>query len=759
MQTNEQALAAARQHQESGRLAEAIALFRQVVDVEPNHVDALFQLGNLSIQGGHPREAVEWLERAVRGDSSQPAIHITLGEAYRRLGDVGRAVACNQQAIRVRPEFAPAHSNLGLLHWQQGNLDGAAGSFRALVQLVPDEPRAQLMLGDVLHQQGRLDEAEACFRRAVQLTPANPDGHHRLATVLQAGGRTEEAAAAYREVLALRPHDLAALVNLATCQQRLGDAAEAESCYRRALTVDPDCGPAHGNLGALLVDLRRNDEALTHCRRAIELRPRVAEAYMNLANALQALNRPDEAIEVCRRGIDQNRKVSQLYCNLGYTLRETGQLDDALEAFRESVRLDPADPEPHSNLVYTMNYVPGVQPQAVFAEHCLWAQRHADALTRTAQPHAIDRASDRRLRIGYVSSHFRRHAVNFFVEPILASHDHARFEVFCYNGAASSAADTTTEKLKSFADHWREIGPLADVAAARCVREDKIDILVDLAGHIAGNRLGAFARKPAPVQVSYIGYQNTTGMSAMDYRLTDAWSDPPASDAFYTEQLVRLDGSFFCYLPALTPDLPSLPALSNGYVTFGSFNHFAKVTPQVLDTWATLLAHLPDSRLSLLAPASETLKLRVLDAFARRGVDAQRVDLHSRQPYERYLQAISRVDIALDPFPFNGHTTTCDCLWMGVPVVSLAGESYASRFGSSALVTLGLQELVASDVDQYVSIASALAADREKLAQLRATLRDRMKASPLLDFVGFTRKLEAAYGWMWSRWCEQELTR
>jgi protein O-GlcNAc transferase len=754
MPTISETLDAARRHHQAGRRAEAVSEYGRVIEQDPDNLQALFQLGVLHLETNEPAAAVEWLLRAVRLDPLQPAIQITLGEGYRRLGDLARAFECNREAVRVRPDFVPAMSNLGLLLWRQGNLVEAAEWLRKRAQLVPADPGASVMLGDVLVEQKAFVEAESCFRRALALAPGNAEFRGRLALALQSLGRFDDAAAEFRNVLASRPQDAAALVNLGVCLQRLGDDAQAEACYRRALEIDTEFAPAHGNLGALLVERHRCAEALAYCRRAIELRPQVAEAYMNLANAQQELGKPDEAIETCRRGIEKSPHVSQLYCNLGFSYREIGALDQALAAFRESVRLAPTDPQPHSNLLYTLNFVSGMAPQAVFAEHQRWAERHADPLTRTAPPHANPRTTDRRLRVGYVSAHFRGHAVNFFVEPILASHDHGAFEVFCYSNVTPADCDTTTARLRGFADHWLDIGLSDDAAAARRVRDDQIDILVDLSGHIAGNRLGVFARRPAPVQVSYIGYQNTTGMKAIDYRLTDNWSDPPQeSDACYSEQLIRLPGSFFCYLPAESPPVAPLPALANGYVTFASLNHFAKVTPQVLEAWSQVLASVLRSRLILIAPASHALRARVVETFQRRGVDAARIEFIERQPHAAYLETVSRADVALDPFPFNGHTTTCDCLWMGVPVVSLAGRTYASRFGSSGLVTLGHEEWIADSVERYVDVAVRVANDPDKLSRWRATLRARMTASRLLDFAGFTRNLEDAYRRMWQRWC------
>jgi predicted O-linked N-acetylglucosamine transferase (SPINDLY family) len=462
----------------------------------------------------------------------------------------------------------------------------------------------------------------------------------------------------------------------------------------------------------------------------------------------------DEAVATARRAIELDPNFSYSHGTLGSSLRNLGRLDESIRELRTAVELTPDECVHRDVLIYTLLFHPASLPEQIFAEHVRWAQLFTDPLTAAASPHTNDRNTDRRLRVGYVSAHYFNHAVNFFSEPLLAAHDHDTIELFCYDNG--SQQDDANRRLRSCADHWREIGHLTDGQAAQTVRQDQIDILIDLSGHIAGHRLLLFARKPAPVQVTYLGYQATTGMQAMDYRLSDEWSDPPGTtDACYTEKLVRLAPAFFCYRPS--PDAPPvgpLPALENGYTTFGSFNNFAKVTPAVLATWAQLLRQVPQSCLVLLAHAVPSLLAYVKQQFANHGVEAERVTVLNRCARGDYLQRISQVDIALDPFPFNGHTTTCDALWQGVPVVTLAGNSYAARFGSSAHVNLELKELVAASAEQYVAIAAGLAGDLERLQTVRADLRTRMAASPLLDGPGFARRVETAYRGMWIDWCQ-----
>ena len=582
--------------------------------------------------------------------------------------------------------------------------------------------------------------------------------HKSLGGTLRSRGAVADAEAAYREALRLKPDFVEAHNDLGTLLWDQHRLAEARACHTAALRLRPERADSHNHLGNVLRDEGQIPAAIEAYRQALQLDPHYGAAHCNLANTLADGGWTEEALVEFQRALEIAPGDADVIVNYGTCLQSQGRLDEAIESYRKAVCLDAESPGYHGNLVYALNFHPDFDAETVFAEHRVWAGRHADPLLLGSAPHANDRTPGRRLRVGYVSAHFQHHAVNFFSEPILAAHDHRAIEVFCYSAAVPAESDATTRRLQDYADHWREIAGQSDQQVSETIRADQIDILVDLTGHIGGNRLLVFARKLAPVQVTYIGYQNTTGMLAMDYRLTDAWADPPgATDHLYTEKLVRLPRAFFCYLPpALAPDVSPLPAIANGLVTFGSFNNPAKITPRVLETWAGILSAVPNSRLVLLARVTAGFRQHVGRAFERQGVSADRVELVERRPLGEYLQLIECVDIGLDPFPFNGHTTTCDCLWMGVPVVMLAGHSYASRFGGSALVNLGLRDLIAGSREDYVEIASGLAADLDRLKGLRAGLRVRMSDSPLVDAQGFTRNLEVVYRRMWADWCGKQ---
>ncbi len=599
-----------------------------------------------------------------------------------------------------------------------GDLDAAATALGDALRLAPEAAQPRVQLGRVLQDQGKAAEAEACYRQALQIDPGHASTIYNLATLLQGQGRLPEAIAAYQEVVRLDPANFS----------------------------------AHNNLAVALRDQTRHHEAIVHCRTAIELNPTFSELHRNLAGCYRASGEIDLAVDAARRAVELQPDSARGHNDLASLLHLRGQIEEALPHFRRGVELAPDDSFLRANFAHALNYAPRVDAQASYAEHVSWAVRHAEGKLPVPRPDA-GRTPGRRLRIGYVSAHFREHAIAVFSEPIVTSHDHDQFEVVCYSDVKQP--DAATARFRSAADRWVNTASLTDAELAQQIAADRVDILVDLAGHLEPNRLMAFANRPAPIQVTYLGYQNTTGMRAMGYRLTDEWSDPPGrTDRYYTEKLVRLPRAFFCYKP--WDDAPAVnkpPALAAGHVTFGSFNKLAKITTEVLATWARILAATPGSRLLMLVEPSNLAIKRIRGVFADHGVAGERVDFVAKRPRAQYLQLHHQVDIALDAFPFNGHTTVCEALWMGVPVVVLAGETYVSRFGGSALVNLNLHELLAASPEQYVEIARQLAADQERLQALRAGLRDRMLASPLLDAAGFTRRLETAYRQMWSDWC------
>ena len=635
---------------------------------------------------------------------------------------------------------------------------------RASTGVANARPRAAdvgLRRGLDLYQGGQFAEAGRELRKLLQTRPDQPDALHLLGVIEHAAGRDEAALPLLERAVAARPGDASFHNNLGAVCKTLGRTREAIAHYQRAVDEDPGYAVAHNGLGAAYLDLDEVAKARSHLERALAIDPTLAMADVNLATLFERAGDPGEAIRRYRRVIDADRvpadSYPQLANNMGLSLQSVGSPREAEQWFRRAIEQRPDFTAAHSNLLLCLNYS-ARDPEEVFAEHRRWAEQQTAAIDHMPA-RGLDAAGlepERRLRVGYATPDLGAHSVGYFIRPLLAAHDRSRVEVTTYTWSPGGVASW----LRDDADRWRDTTELRDDQFAALVREDQIDILVDLAGHTAHHRLGVLARRPAPVQVAYLGYPNTTGLDAIDYRVVDEWTDPTgATEHLHTETLVRLPGGFLCYQPPLdAPEPGEPPSVANGYIIFGSFNHLPKMTPQVVETWAGILRTMPDARFVMknLAFKDGSVRERVLDEFARNGVDAGRVELIAwTASYEEHLALYSKVDIALDTFPYGGHTTTCEGLWMGVPVVTLAGRTYAGRVTVSLLSIIGLSDLVAADADRYVEIATALARDGDRLTQLRRSLRPAMAASPLCDPSRIAREMEDAYRTMWRRYLER----
>ena len=674
--------------------------------------------------------------------------------ALHAAGRLAEAEAGYRQILAHTPRHAPSLHGLGLVLYQKGERENA----RDLLRLALDsgEADAELYnnLGTIERDLGRLEAAIVCHHRAIRLRPDHADAYNNLGNALRDYGRLREAEGAYLQALALEPAHPQAHLNHGNVLRSLGRLDEALASYRRALALTPELADAHNNIGTLYKDLGLWTASLAAYDRALALRPDWPIAIYNRANVMNELGLSEEAAAEMRRALALAPMFAEAHLNLGNMLKEQGRLTEAMASFERALEVKPGYASALSNLLFTLAYVDGISPQEIFERHRAFNARFAAPLARFIEPHANPRDPGRRLRIGYVSPDLRAHACAFFLAPLLEHHHREDVEIYAY--AEVEKPDETTLRLHRLCDHWRSTVGMSDEAVAAQIRADGIDLLVDLAGHTANSRLLVLARKPAPVQLCYLGYPATTGLDTMDYRLTDARTEPPGqSERWYTETLVRLPNSLWCYQPFDdVPEVAPLPALANGYVTFGSFNNFAKIGPRVLALWAEVLRAVPASRLFMVCVPAGAPQDRVREAFARQGVDPARLTLHGRLPRPDYLAAFAQVDIALDPFPCNGGTTTCDALWMGLPVVALIGETFLSRASYSVLHAAGLADHAAPDRAAYVARAAALAADPHALAEDHAGRRERLLASPLMRADTFARDVEQVYRLLWRRWCE-----
>ena len=774
-------------HVHSGNLTTAEILVKKVLDIEPDHPDANHILGIILIRKEQYKLACNAIAKAIHSNPISADYSNTLGLALEKWGHTDDALKSYERAIILNPRHFGSHRNRGNLLRLLGRFNDALSAFKMIVELFPNLPEGHNHCGVVLYEMGLYEEALSAYKSAIQLNPRYAEAHNNAGIVMQLLGHIKDAISAFDRAIQINSKYANAFYNRGNALCDMGHLEEAIRSYNRAIQENPNASLAHNNRGNTLLNLGHPAEALTaydnairldpvvaiyHNNRgnalrtlghpadaimayeqAIRIDPSLAEAYNNLGTALRDLGNMEKALTAYERAINLNPAHAGAYSNQGNVLRILGRYADAEESYRRALTLDPDDAESHSNLLLSLNYRSDLTEEEIFRAHCDWDLKHAQKCsnkdTSTKFKH---NEKHHRLRVGYVSADFRMHSVSYFFEPLLINHDRNEVEVYCYSN--TTCPDTTTERLCNNADYWTSIVGLSDDAVADKIRRDGIDILVDLSGHTGGNRLLVFARRPAPVQVTWLGYPNTTGMQEMDYRLTDAIADPiEKAENLHTEQLVRLKDGFLSYQhPNAAPEVSNSPVFRNHYITFGSFNNLTKVSHEVVSAWSEILRATPESHLLLKNRylADEACREQYLKLFAKHGLDTKRIHLNGRLPeLKDHLALYSQVDISLDTFPYNGTTTTFEALWMGVPVISLYGDRHASRVSASILQHTGFSDWVASNTLSYIETAIRLASNKEYLAEVRRTLRTSVAQSPLCDGKGFARNIESAYRAMW----------
>ncbi len=641
-----------------------------------------------------------------------------------------------------------------------GRWEDAAASYRQILQRWPKHPDALYLLGLVVQKNGSHAEAVELFMQAAKANPKSARAHLQRGFSLNALKQPDEAVKAFKTAIAGQSNLAEAHHQLGNTLRSLQRLPEALACLREATRLASSEGIFWLSRGLAAMQERLLDEAVESFQHAVKLNPSLPEAREILGQALMAQQRNDDAREQLREALRLRPNFAAAHHDLGRICLEEGLLPEAVAHYRQALAAK-LSPETQTNLLFVLHYLPATEPEKHFAEHRRWSEWFERPLQAGWRPHANLPVPDRRLRLGYVSPDLREHPVTSFIEPVLQRHHRDQFEVFCYS--ATKTPDAVTERLRCQTDQWRDIQGWPPEKAAELIRQDGIDILVDLAGHTTDNGLLIFARKPAPVQVTWIGYPNTTGLDAMDYRLTDSISDPPGqTDAWHSERLIRLPKNFSCYCaPAESPAVGPLPALTNGFITFGSLNNFRKLSEPTIQLWARLLRELPTARLLLKSQGlgNPNTVGRLRDQFVRAGVDAERIELlGAGLSKELHMGLYNRVDLALDPFPYNGTTTTCDALWMGVPLVTLAGKTHVARVGLSLVSQLGFSDWAVESAEAYVAKCRQMTDDLPGLAQLRLQLREQMRQSPLCDAPQFVGHLETAFRSLWQRWCAQPRT-
>jgi predicted O-linked N-acetylglucosamine transferase (SPINDLY family) len=856
-------LTMALQHHQAGRLPQAESLYRQILQAQPGHPDALHLLGVIAHQRGQHAIAVEHIGQAVVLKPENPTFHNNLGAAYRALNKLAEAEAQYRQAVALQPDYAEACHNLGNVLKEQGKLGEAVAHYQRVLELRPDSAESYNRLGNVLKEQGkpaeaenqyrqavaiqpdlaegyfnlgnvltelrRLDEAETQLRRAVAIQPGYAEAHNNLGTVLQEQGKLVEAEGQYRQAVLLNPGYAEAFYNLGTVLKDQGKLAEAEGQYRQAVVLRPGFAEAYNNLGVALQKEGKLEEAVTHFRQALTLKPRYSEAYNNLGLALQEQGHLADAVQQYRQALAFRPNCAEAYNNLGLALQEQGHLADAVQQYRQALVLRPDYAEAHYNLgnglsrqghlleavthyqkalmlspdysaaenqlMHLLQFLcewvgleeladrqlrriqasaPGGIPpftllsipsspadQLVCARN--WTENHVASISRlrTSLPFRFEPGPRAKLRIGYLSADFREHPVGILLAELFELHDHATFGVFAYSNGADDGS-TTRQRIMRACDRFVDVTGLPFVDAAKQIYADQADILVDLTGHTHGARTGILALRPAPIQVNYLGYPGTMGADFIDYIITDLFLSPPDQAPFFSEQFVYLPD---CYQAndrqrKIADQAPTRVecGLPETGVVFCCFNNTFKITPAIFDVWMRLLIAIPGSVLwfrKVHGRATANLRRRAQS----RGVDPERLVFAPIVPMDQHLARYRRADLFLDTVPFNAHATCSDALWAGLPVLTCAGDTFASRVAGSLLTAIGLPELITYSLAEYEARAIHLAQHPGELAALRARLSQNRLSGPLFDTPRFTRHLETAYQLMWEIYLRGEPPR
>jgi predicted O-linked N-acetylglucosamine transferase (SPINDLY family) len=754
----DRAVAEGIQHHQAGRLAEAEAQYRQALAADAAHAEALHLLGLIAHQCGHHDAAIQLISQAIQGANDRPHYYLHLAAALQASGRLDMAIDCCRHAVRLNPDAPDALNNLGAALYAQGTFDEAIICFQRAVAVQPAYTDAHVNLGMALQAAGRHSLAAASFQAAITLDPSHADAHHALGVALSSQGAPHEAIPCFERAAALQPAHVDAHVNLGAARLSEDSLDLAIAGFQTALALRPDHVGARFLLGNAQVRAERLHEAVASYRAVVQLDPRHLEAHNNLGKILWNLGDQLAAIESFKQVAALQPASRGAHVTLGDLLRTCGRFDDAIASYRHALELDPHDDLAHSGVILALDHHPSGTPEVAFAERRAWNAAHAAALTAAAPPHTNTPDPERPLRVGYVSAYFSKSSNSLALGPILA-HDPAQIEVMCYSDVP--APDERTAMFAAQAPVWRNVTGWTNEALAEQVRADRIDILVDLDGHSSGaRRLLAFARKPAPIQVSGWSYPTGTGLDAMDALFADEVVIPAHERHWFAEEVISLPSMMCLDRPPSLPNVSPIPSAASGAVTFGCFNQVMKVPPAVLDTWAAIIAAVPDSRMVFKYAGwdSDEMVAAVWAAFGAHGVGPERIDLLGKSSQYEQLATFSAVDIQLDPFPHGGGVTTYEGLLMGVPCVTVLGDRLSGRVSASMLTSIGLSHLIARSVDEYVEIAVRLAGERAWLAQQRATLRECVLASPWVDRESYTRAAEAAYRALWRRWCAKQAT-
>jgi protein O-GlcNAc transferase len=743
-----------------GKQDKALENYRKALELNPDYSEVHYNLGNALKASGLHDEAVESYCRALEINPDYFEALVSLTNTLVAAGKFVELVASIRLLLEKRPDSAEVHNNLGIALKAAGQLDEAMASHRKALALKPDFADAHLNIGRCLQAQGKHRDAIANYRKAIEINPELIEAYSVLGNALIDLRQPDQAATVFRHALDIRPDLAGTHCNLGNALLKLGQLDTAKECFLKALEIEPDSTGNHNNLGGVLNNLGQLDSAIASYRKALDIDPDNYQALSNLGITLQQAGRLEEALDCLHSALEIKPDYAEAEINLSTTYASLGQLDKALPCLRRAMNFMPENSEAHSTLLFLHNYLDDESASELLEE----AKRYGNLVAQKAcRPYTTWNNlpnPDRCLRIGLVSGDFRKHPVGFFLDGVLSAlKDNAtdRLTLFAYSNSFHN--DTLTEKFKTTCDNWHSVLGIGDESVCKKIREDGIDILIDVSGHTLYSRLPMFAWKPAPVQVTWLGYFATTGVAAIDYLLADPWTLPESEEVNFTEKIIRLPETRLCFTPPEDlVETASLPALSNGYITFGCFNTLPKMNDAVVELWSKVLKVVPNSKLFLMANQlrEASVKQETTKRFLDHGIDGERLILKGGVPRGDYLATYNQIDICLDPFPYCGGTTTVEALWMGVPVLTLGGEHFLSRQGIGLLMNAGLSEWVATNRGDYLHRAVAHAGDLQKLASLREGMRNQVLASPIFDAPRFANHFEAALRSMWRDWCKEQ---
>jgi len=755
-----------------GRAERVIDLLLSVVEQAPSVAAGWHALGLACESSGAAEDAERFLAKACSLSEGTALYWKDLGRVYLLRNRFDAALGALDRSLALDASDTITHYLRGQACSSLKRYTDAIDSFGVVLQRQPESAPALNSLGNVMRAVDRLVEAMDLYRMALKVNPEHMESWHNLGVIHALRKEWKESAACEAAAVAHRPQFWQAYVGLglALSQQKLYD--DAEPCFHQALAIAGDKPDILIELGNLAAGRQNGAEAMEWYRRAMNADPNYAGAFLNAAGLLRINGALEEALSLSEHVRQIDPKNTNAHNMIGNCLSELGRVREALGSFQAAVELDPADAVAHSNLLYNLNFHTAFARAQIATLHAAWGRMQERRAQTVGVAPRTRPDLRKRLRIGYVSGDFRRHSVMYFLAPILRRHARDEFEIYCFSNV--DREDEVTRQVRQMDIVWRDITAMPDLQACRQIVDDEIDILVDLAGHTGANRLGIFAHKPAPVQCTYLGYPNTTGLRAIDYRIVDAITDPlDTADPYCTEALVRLPRGFHCFSapdpasepgPEDQPQLelrvnPVLPEERHGRLTFGTFNNNKKIDAETIRLWGCLLASFPEAQILLKGRAFRNREVRdtIYRRFAAEGVSSDRILLRVQQrSLAEHLNQYNDVDIALDTYPYNGTTTTFEALWMGVPVVTVCGESHASRVGASILTNLGHTEWVAHNDAELIEACRKLVANRDRRSALRLALREELRKGNLMDEAGFVLQLEAFYREAWRRHCKQQ---